>query len=163
MPLSWICFKTLVGISVSIRVNVQTKDSFAKKDYQLFKKQRSRSTILSSFRWAGKWGGVKAIIGKEVGWCKLSRTATMFENRKIRCMDAAIRWKTGEPVVNLKRKWKKNKVARHFVREIVIRRKDYRKVPWENDSEGTAEKQCLSKHCRKARVDASERKRFGQP
>jgi hypothetical protein len=45
----------------------------------------------------------------------------------------------------------------------VIRLKDYWKVPWENDNEGTAEKQCRSKHCRKARVDASERKRFGQP
>lgn len=71
--------------------------------------------------------------------------------------------KNRKPVANLKRKWKESKVARHFVREIVIRQKDYRKVPWENDSEGTIEKQCLSKHCRKVKVDASEKKRFSQP
>jgi hypothetical protein len=71
--------------------------------------------------------------------------------------------KNRRSVVNPKRKWRKNKVARHFVREIVIRQKDYCKVPFGNDSEETAEKQCLSKHCRKVRVDASERKKFGQP
>jgi len=117
------------GISVSIRLNVHTKDSFAKKDHQLFKKQTNRLTILSSFRWADKCGGVKAIIGKKDRMMPVESNGNNVWKSKdtMRCWGNML--KNRKPVANLKRKWKESKVARHFVREIVIRQTDYRKVP----------------------------------
>lgn len=54
---------------------------------------------------------------------------------KIHC--GAVSWKTGRPVVNLKREWKENDSVRRFVRETVIQPEDYRKVPREEYSEWT--------------------------